>query len=83
MLWGAFGAKLIDHKLPAAAIYLGVCAVFSLFGVIHSVDPAGSLYWPWTSGSELSWHIAIGYAAFAVLLVALDRVAEQGREPPP
>ena len=54
MLWGAFGAKLIDHKLPAAAVYLGACAVFGLFGVIHSVDPAGGLYWPWTSGSELS-----------------------------
>ncbi len=83
MLWGAFGAKLIDHKLPAAAIYLGICAVFSLFGVIHSVDLAGGLYWPSTSGSELSWHIAIGYAAFAALLLALDRLAEQGREPPP
>jgi AGZA family xanthine/uracil permease-like MFS transporter len=83
MLWGAFSARLIDHKLPGAAAYLGICAAFSLFGVIHSVDPAGSLYWPWTSGSELNRHIAIGYAMFAVLLLALDRGARQGSGPPP
>jgi AGZA family xanthine/uracil permease-like MFS transporter len=71
MLWGAFGAKLIDHKLPAAAAYLGACAVFALFGVIHSVDPGGGVYLPWKAGMNLSWSIAAGYAAFALLLVAL------------
>jgi AGZA family xanthine/uracil permease-like MFS transporter len=84
MLWGAFGAKLVDHKLPAAASYLGVCAAFSLFGVIHSVDREGSLYLPWTIGGSLHWHIAFGYAAFAVLLLALNlRSGGRGRQEHP
>jgi AGZA family xanthine/uracil permease-like MFS transporter len=83
MLWGALGAKLVDRKLPAAAIYLGVCAAFSLFGVIHSVDPRGSLYLPWTISGDLHWHIAWGYAAFALLLVALNRTAQHRSRPQP
>ena len=52
MLWGAFGAKLVDRRLIATAGYLGICALFSLFGVIHSVDPAGGLYLPWETHRE-------------------------------
>jgi adenine/guanine/hypoxanthine permease len=72
MLWGAFGAKLVDHKLPAAAGCLAVCSLFSLFGVIHSVDASGSLYLPWAISGDLHWRIAIGYAAFALMLLALN-----------
>ncbi len=37
MLWGAFLAELIDRRLKRSALYLGILAVFSFFGVIHSV----------------------------------------------
>jgi AGZA family xanthine/uracil permease-like MFS transporter len=73
MLWGAFGAKLIDRKLPQAAIYLGICAALSLFGAIHSIDPNGGLYWPWTMGDGLPWRFSAGYAAVALILLALNR----------
>ena len=73
MLWGAFGAKLVDRQLTAAALYVGACAVFSLFGVIHSVEPAGGLYLPWALSGNLSWRLAGGYAALAILLLTLSR----------
>jgi adenine/guanine/hypoxanthine permease len=73
MLWGAFGAKLVDRQLTAAALYVGACAVFSLFGVIHSVEPAGGLYLPWALENNFPWQLAAGYAALAILLLALSR----------
>jgi AGZA family xanthine/uracil permease-like MFS transporter len=74
MLWGAFGAKLVDRRLLATAVYLGICALFSFFGVIHSVDPAGGLYLPWGIDGDLHWRIGVGYTVFAVLLVGLNFV---------
>jgi AGZA family xanthine/uracil permease-like MFS transporter len=76
MLWGAFGAKLVDRRLMATAGYLGICAVFALFGVIHSVTPAGGLYLPWAIGGDLHWRICIGYVVFALLLLALRFTAQ-------
>lgn len=72
MLWGAFGATLVDRRLIATTGYLGVCALFSFFGVIHSVTPAGGLYLPWGIAGDLHWRIGAGYTVFALLLVALS-----------
>jgi AGZA family xanthine/uracil permease-like MFS transporter len=71
MLWGGFGAFLADRKLLHAAVFLGICALFAAFGVIHSIDPAGSLYLPGTTETSLPVRIATGYAAFALILVGL------------
>jgi AGZA family xanthine/uracil permease-like MFS transporter len=53
-------------------VTLGVCAVLSLFGVIHSIAPSGSVYLPWEVGSRLPWQWAVAYAAVAVLISSLD-----------
>ena len=82
MLWGAFGAKLVDRRLLTAAGYLGICALFGLFGIIHSVAPGGSLYLPWSIEGSLHWRICIGYAVFALLLVALN-FSSRNRQPAP
>ncbi|MFH0902535.1 MAG: MFS transporter [Pseudomonadota bacterium] len=71
MLFGAIGAHLVDRKLLRTSVFLVISAVFSLFGVIHSVLPEGGLYLPWKIGSDLPWRIAIGYLAFAVLILLL------------
>jgi adenine/guanine/hypoxanthine permease len=47
MLWGSAVALVIDGKRRAAGWYLLVCAVLTLLGLIHSIDPAGSLYVIW------------------------------------
>ncbi|MBI5527622.1 MAG: MFS transporter [Deltaproteobacteria bacterium] len=70
MLWGGFLADLIDGKLRTAAAYLGVCAVFTVFGVIHSVTPSGDVYLAWRLGNDTVWQIALGYSLVACLTAA-------------
>jgi AGZA family xanthine/uracil permease-like MFS transporter len=69
MLWGAFGAHLADRQLGRAAAFLGVAALGTLFGVIHSAAPAGQLFLPWQAPSPLVFHVAVGYAAVAGMLL--------------
>jgi AGZA family xanthine/uracil permease-like MFS transporter len=71
MLWGAFGAHLVDKNLRKAVVFLVVCGVLSLFGVIHSIAPGGSIYLPWQIEHTLPWHIFAGYLAFAAILLGL------------
>ncbi len=71
MLWGAFAAHLADRKLGRASVFLAISACFSLFGIIHSVDPAGALYLPGGTESHLPVRLATGYAVFAALLLLL------------
>jgi len=74
MLWGAFLAFLIDHRFGATAVTLGLCAVLSLFGIIHSVLPTGGIYLPWspTLGHSVApYHWAAAYALVAVMILAL------------
>ncbi|HEX6558907.1 MAG TPA: hypothetical protein VF021_05575 [Longimicrobiales bacterium] len=76
MLWGGAVAFIIDRRIRAAAATLGVCAVFSLFGIIHSVMPAGGVYLPWEIPSPLPYHWAAAYALFAVMVVVLGASRE-------
>jgi len=75
MIWGAFLAALIDGRYRAAVMSLLVAAGLSLFGVIHSVEASGGLYWPWAlSGvaQTLVWQFAGAYLVLAVLLGLLS-----------
>jgi AGZA family xanthine/uracil permease-like MFS transporter len=75
MIWGAFLAALIDGRYRAAVMSLLVAAGLSLFGVIHSVEASGGLYWPWAlSGvaQTLVWQFAGAYLVLAVLLWLLS-----------
>jgi AGZA family xanthine/uracil permease-like MFS transporter len=75
MLWGAFMAKLIDRQVRAAAFYLGVCALLTFFGIIHSAIPDGNMYLPWTLGEvarQIPYQFTAGYLALAALLLALS-----------
>jgi AGZA family xanthine/uracil permease-like MFS transporter len=73
MLWGAFLACLIDHKLRKAAVYLLVLAGFTFFGVIHSAMPDGNLYLPWQLPSParlVPFQFALAYFALAAMVWA-------------
>lgn len=50
MIWGATVAFIIDRQIIRAVITLGIAGVFSMFGIIHSIFPSGSLYLPWRLG---------------------------------
>jgi len=84
MLWGAALAFLIDMRIGAAAVTLCAAAALSLFGLIHSVLPAGGIYVPWSPvllGSRMPYHWAAAYLAVALMLVALGRLDKEGRPP--
>jgi AGZA family xanthine/uracil permease-like MFS transporter len=70
ILWGGLLAHLIDGKLRRAAGYALFCAVFTMFGFIHSIVPSGEIYLPWRLGSNLIWQITLGYALVGVSLLA-------------
>jgi AGZA family xanthine/uracil permease-like MFS transporter len=67
MLWGAAVAFLIDGRPGAVAATFGVLAVFSLFGVVHSVDPNGGLQLP----SARPYEIAAAYLLTGAVLAGL------------
>jgi len=86
MLWGAFLAEMIDRRLRRSALYLGVLALFSFFGVIHSASPDGNMYLPWSLAGPLAraipYQFATAYAVLAVLLLLLS-FSRESKEPIP
>jgi AGZA family xanthine/uracil permease-like MFS transporter len=76
MLWGAFLAVLIDKRLKLASLYLGILAVLTFFGVIHSALPEGNMYLPWSLASPLQravpYQFTTAYLALAVLIFLLS-----------
>ena len=86
MLWGGFLAELIDRKLKRSALYLGILAAFSFFGVIHSASPDGNMYLPWSLTTPLQraipYQFALGYVVLAAMLLLLS-LSKESKEPPP
>ena len=71
LLWGSLLAFVIDRRpRPAAACALA-CALFSLFGIIHSVLPTGAAYLPWAIASHTHYTIALAYVLLTGILLTL------------
>jgi AGZA family xanthine/uracil permease-like MFS transporter len=89
MLWGGALALLADRRAVPAAMMFGACAVFSLFGVIHSVQADGGVYLPWHLPimesthlpTHLPLHWAVGYALVALMIVGLSQTKEFAEAP--
>ncbi len=71
MLWGSFFALIIDRRLRRAAVFILICAAFTLFGIIHSFAPAGEMYLP-TRAPGPVWQWSGGYLLLAVMMLALS-----------
>ena len=86
MIWGAFTAKLIDRKFYHAATYLMVGALFSYFGLMHSVQLGGGMYLPWKIQLNLHgptpYMITSAYLLLAsmVILFSYSKGAREARE---
>lgn len=82
MVWAAMLAALIDgHPLRAAGALL-VGAAFTLFGIMHSAQPQGGLYWPWALQSQarsLMLNFTAAYLTLAVLLAGLSLAREKNK----
>jgi adenine/guanine/hypoxanthine permease len=75
MIWAGFLAALVDRRTGAALATLGAGALLTLFGIIHSVDPGGGLYLPWTLvgvGRTLALQFAAGYLVLAAVIALLS-----------
>jgi AGZA family xanthine/uracil permease-like MFS transporter len=71
MVWAGFLVALIDGKHGAAVAMLLVGALMTFFGVIHSVDPSGAMYLPWSLrgiGQDLAFQFTAAYVALAALV---------------
>lgn len=85
MLWGGFLAELMERRLKRSAIYLFVLAGLSYFGVVHSVDPTGAMYFkPWLlapGASRIPVEFASAYLVLGLTLLVLSFTRES-KEPP-
>ena len=82
MIWAGFLAAMIDGRNKAAVSTLLAGAILTLFGVIHSVEPGGGLYFPWDLvgvGRTLAFQFT---AAYAVLAAVVWLLSLQGRKLP-
>ena len=82
MLLGSAIAFLIDGDWRGMAVTLGIAALASWFGVIHSPLPGGATFLPWNVGDARPIAIGAGYAIVAaVAAVAAAREGARGRRP--
>jgi adenine/guanine/hypoxanthine permease len=84
MIWAGFVAALVDKRTLAAVATLAAGALMTLFGVMHSVEPSGALYWPWALtgvGRTLAFQFTAAYLALAAVVALLSLQREPA--PPP
>jgi AGZA family xanthine/uracil permease-like MFS transporter len=73
MLWATWLIWMIDHHLRRAAAICAVCAVMTLFGLIHSPFSDGRIFLPWQPGlPPLVYNLAIGYLLLGALCGVLS-----------
>ncbi len=73
-LWATLVCYLIDRRIVAAVITCLILAGSSLFGIIHSINLDGSMYWVGNLPQNLRiipLEIAGGYLMFAIVAIVL------------
>jgi len=80
LIWGALVVWIIDRKLIRAAFAAFTAALFTEFGIIHSVLPSSGMYFPWAiphvdgNMETLPHRLALGYFIGGVLLLIASRL---------
>ena len=75
MIWASFVVAMIDGRNGRASLIVLLGGALTLFGVIHSVQPAGGLYLPWlldATSRGIVWQFAGAYLALGVVLLLLS-----------
>ncbi len=75
MLWGSMVSFLIRKNIKGFLVVNITMIVFTLTGLIHSVNPDGSIYLP-KFEINYSTSIAFGYLLFTILSVAMVKWKE-------
>ncbi|MCQ2736484.1 MAG: hypothetical protein MJ234_04685 [bacterium] len=79
MLWGGMLAEMIDGKIKKASMYCIVLAALAFFGIIHSADPNGNMYLPWTiepMWMSLAFQYTAGYIVMGLMIYMLSFTKE-------
>ncbi|HSE11215.1 MAG TPA: hypothetical protein VLB69_01155, partial [Rudaea sp.] len=82
MVWASFVVALIDQRRARAAAILLLGALLTAFGVIHSIEPSGGIYLPWSlaaSGRFLVAQFTGAYLVLAAILLALGALKPAAR----
>ena len=77
LLWASAMAAIIDRRFLVAAAFLGIAAVCSFFGIIHSPMPGSPLINPFSlpanlphnAAGQTPLYLAAGYAMMALLML--------------
>ena len=67
---------MIDRRFARSSIYLLICAVLSLFGIIHSPYPNGDMLLPWKAEGmpqQIAWQFFSAYLITAIVIFLLSR----------
>ena len=81
MLWATMLVAMIDRQMRRAVGCLLVAAALTTFGVIHSVQPQGGIYLPWSLDPDQQWLVGqwvTAYVGFALVLGALSLLPAAG-----
>lgn len=79
MLWATLLTAMIDGVPERAARAAMVAAALTAFGVIHSAQPQGGMYLPWTAAEPVRAMMVQFVVAYVVLAVALWLLSRAGR----
>jgi AGZA family xanthine/uracil permease-like MFS transporter len=89
LLWASALAAILDRQMFRAAAYLGVAAICSLVGVIHSPLTPAVIGWPWDVYARMPqtadvlcqspYHWAGGYLLAAVVVMVIGWTSRHDR----
>lgn len=83
MIWISAVAAMVDGRLLRASGFLLAGGLLAAFGVIHSVQPQGGVYLPWTLAGLprlVAWQFIGAYVALAATLALLSLQRQPGPE---
>lgn len=82
LLWGSLTVWILDGQFRKAAGAFAACALFTWFGVIHSVADNAGMYLPWAmadlGGREsVPGQVAVAYLVAGAIIYALSFTAQK------
>jgi len=80
LLWGSALALMIDRAHRRAALFFGIAAACTLFGIIHSPFPDGRLFFPWQGEGNSAFRLSCAYALMALFLLLMARYRPEPAE---
>src|SRR5437016_2551137 len=78
VVWGWPLVTIIDRHFAMTGVLFSFASAAALFGVIHSPEPSGALFWPWATPSVLPAPLAGAYGVLAAICWLATTAARSG-----